>query len=248
MRLFGMAQDQARAVIDELSTLGIGDAVTESNGNITLTNRRLFRAFKEQESNKHRQSRWRDAQKPSPDVQANNGQITEMSQTSHISLNSSSPKKEIDKKEEEKKNTSSPEILRVFSYWQTRLGHQSAKLTPERIRFIKGRLKDGYSLEELESAIDGCKNSPYHMGQNDHGKVYDGIDLIFRNGSKVEQFIGYNKTIPKARPFDPGATVQKPTIVQCTKCQDVGEIRVDDPEAQFGIRWERCDCKFSEAA
>jgi len=29
------------------------------------------------------------------------------------------------------------------------------------------------------------------MGDNDGGKVYDSIGLIFRNDDKVEQFIGY---------------------------------------------------------
>jgi hypothetical protein len=92
------------------------------------------------------------------------------------------------------------EIKRVFSYWQDRLDHPKALLTPERRRLIVARLKDGYAVEELEAAIDGCKNSEFHMGLNDTGKVHDDITLIFRNGSKLEQFIDLKNQNGKIRP------------------------------------------------
>jgi hypothetical protein len=195
-RLFGMSADQAKAVISEIETLGIGDAVTESNGNITLTNRRIFRAFQDAESNKNRQARYREAHKAPDDVEVQNGEVTEMSQNekSECIYSSLNPSNQDNKKEEKKKNTP-PEIVRVFTYWQTELKHPTAILTNDRQRKIAARLKEGYSVQDLELAIDGCKKSPHHMGQNEQAKIYDGIDLIFRNGSKVEQFIGYNRTV-----------------------------------------------------
>lgn len=41
---------------------------------------------------------------------------------------------------------------------------------------------------------------------------------------------------------------QAPVQAKCGKCLDSGSIRIDDPSAQFGIRFEECTCKLSEAA
>lgn len=86
----------------------------------------------------------------------------------------------------------SDDVGLIFGYWQTALNHPSSKLTNDRRGKLKARIKEGYSLEQICSAIDGCKNSPYHMGDNDQGKVYDDIELICRTGSQLEKFIGYN--------------------------------------------------------
>ena len=78
----------------------------------------------------------------------------------------------------------------VFDYWLLVMGKGSrTKRSPERINKIKARLSDGYTVEQVKQAIDGCKLSPYHMGQNDQNKVHDSIGLICRNGEKLEGFI-----------------------------------------------------------
>jgi hypothetical protein len=89
------------------------------------------------------------------------------------------------------------EAQEVFAHWQKVLNHPSAKLTKDRETKIKARLREGYTVEQCKRAVDGCRASPYHMGQNDRGSVYDGIDLIFRNGEKLEQFIGYAASPPQ---------------------------------------------------
>jgi hypothetical protein len=43
------------------------------------------------------------------------------------------------------------------------------------------------------------------MGENDSGTRYDSIDLIFRNASKVEEFIGKADLRPGEKPLDPRA-------------------------------------------
>jgi|SRR5580765_3531757 len=58
-RMFGCSSEEAKTVIGEISELRIGDAVTEHNGNVTLTNRRMYRIHLEKEANKQRQSRHR---------------------------------------------------------------------------------------------------------------------------------------------------------------------------------------------
>lgn len=79
----------------------------------------------------------------------------------------------------------------VFEYWQKTLGQEAAKFDKARKGKIKARLAEGYTVEQLKQAVDGCRVSDYHMGINEDGKRYDNIGLIFRDGEKVEQFIGY---------------------------------------------------------
>ncbi len=92
----------------------------------------------------------------------------------------------LDKNGLDKKN-----IYMVFNYWKSILNHPKAKLTKDRETKIRARLKEKYSVDDLKKTIDSCKASSYHMGDNEQNKVYDSIELLFRNGDKVEQFWGY---------------------------------------------------------
>jgi len=76
----------------------------------------------------------------------------------------------------------------VFQYWQTRFDKSRTKLTEDRKTKIRGRLTS-HSVDQLKAAIDGCAGSRYHMGHNNDKKVYNSIDLIFRNAGKVDEFI-----------------------------------------------------------
>lgn len=62
-RLYGCTVDQAKVVIDEIAALGVGDAETDANGNITLTNRRMYRKATDLEANKIRQFRFQAKKK-----------------------------------------------------------------------------------------------------------------------------------------------------------------------------------------
>jgi len=83
----------------------------------------------------------------------------------------------------------SGETDELFAYWQRAMAHPQAKLDAKRERNIKARLKDCYTVEQLCKAVDGCKLSPHHMGQNDTRTVYDDIELICRDGPRVDKFI-----------------------------------------------------------
>jgi hypothetical protein len=76
----------------------------------------------------------------------------------------------------------------VFSYWQEKMNHPKARLAGKREKAIKNSLKH-YSVEDLKTAIDGCLNSPHHMGKNDRGEKYDDIELICRDSTKTDRFI-----------------------------------------------------------
>jgi hypothetical protein len=82
-------------------------------------------------------------------------------------------------------------VREVFDYWREAMGHSDAKLKAgsKRARAVRGRLKDGYTVTQLKQAIDGCRASPHHRGQNATGTVYDDLELICRDEVHVEQFI-----------------------------------------------------------
>lgn len=88
-----------------------------------------------------------------------------------------------------KGNTSSSAVRDVFVYWQSVMGKPGAILTPKRDKAVTAALKLGYTVDQIKSAIDGCKRSPFHMGVNDQRTVYDDLELICRNGENIEKFI-----------------------------------------------------------
>lgn len=91
------------------------------------------------------------------------------------------------------------DVAEVFGHWQKVMNKARAKLDDKRRKLIKARLDAGYSVDDLKQAITGCSLSPYHMGENENGSRYDGIDLILRDASKVDQFLGYFRMPPRPR-------------------------------------------------
>lgn len=112
-----------------------------------------------------------------------------------------SPNRTISKGSKESIKESIKEIkyicVELFSFWKDQLNHPKALLTKDRQTKISARLKEGYTVEQCKNAIEGCKLSAYHMGDNPQGTVYDSIELIFRNGDKIEQFINIYKEVLK---------------------------------------------------
>ena len=97
------------------------------------------------------------------------------------------------KKEVKKKDLMSGKpderVREIFDHWVSVMGKSSkVTLTPKRREKIQTRLKDGYTVEDIKLAINGCANSSYHMGQNPQGTVYDDLELICREGTQIEKF------------------------------------------------------------
>jgi hypothetical protein len=85
-------------------------------------------------------------------------------------------------------------IQTIFDYWKSVMGKDGkSKLTQKRKSKIKARLKDGFEPREICEAINGCAKSPHHMGQNDTGAIYDDLELICRDDSKVKMFLSINQ-------------------------------------------------------
>lgn len=79
----------------------------------------------------------------------------------------------------------------LFSYWCEVMGKSisTSKLTPKREKKIKDRLKQGYTFDQIKTAIFNCSNDPFSMGQNDRGKPFNDLELICRDGEKLESFL-----------------------------------------------------------
>ncbi len=91
-----------------------------------------------------------------------------------------------------------PDVMKIFQYWQEVMQHPTARLDEKRQRLIQKNLAL-YSVSELQDAIDGCASSPYHMGDNERGKRYDSLELIFRHADKIEGFIHDKYHPPRSR-------------------------------------------------
>jgi len=67
--------------------------------------------------------------------------------------------------------------------------HPNARPGAKERAKIRDRLGDGYSVADLQAAIDGCHRSPHHCGLNDRNTKYQALELIVRDSSKVQQFM-----------------------------------------------------------
>jgi len=106
-------------------------------------------------------------------------------------------RREDNKQENKQKKSEGPQgapgadVRLVFDHYRTYhpRAHRKPKATSKECRLIKARLDEGYSVDDLTAAIDGCHRSPFHQGDNDRGKKFDSLELIVRDGSKVQQFM-----------------------------------------------------------
>ena len=86
-------------------------------------------------------------------------------------------------------------IRQVFDHYRSHhpKRHKRPNSKMKEWRAIKARLSEGYTVEDLCLAVDGCQLSPWHQGENDRGQVYDSLELIMRDGSKVGKFMDLAK-------------------------------------------------------
>lgn len=95
------------------------------------------------------------------------------------------------RKKSDAPHVSSADVQTVFEYWQTVMEKPRAKLDSKRAKRIQWALKT-YSMDACRTAIDGCRRSVWHMGQNDRMTVFNDITLIFRDADHVERFLTGN--------------------------------------------------------
>jgi hypothetical protein len=87
------------------------------------------------------------------------------------------------------------EIQDVFDHWISVHKSESKRkpfLDTKRRMLLAVAIHD-YGIDGCKSAIEGCSNSHFHMGKNKQRKVYNSLELIFRDSASIERFIGYNE-------------------------------------------------------
>jgi hypothetical protein len=81
-------------------------------------------------------------------------------------------------------------VSAVLEHWRAAAYHQrTPKDTPERRVRIRRRLDEGFSVEEIQAAIDGAGLDPWLMGTDpkSNGTKYLGIETILREAKQVER-------------------------------------------------------------
>jgi hypothetical protein len=109
-------------------------------------------------------------------------------------------KKGVESKGAEGKGTNNAAAAAVESvcrHYQTL--HERAKPGPKERKLISARLQEGYSPEDLISAINGCHKTPHNLGANERNTKYLGLALIMRDSSQVTRFIEADEHPPQAR-------------------------------------------------
>jgi len=78
----------------------------------------------------------------------------------------------------------------VFEAWVDATGRDRARarLTAQRRKKVDARLREGYDVNELVSAVRGISLSAWHRGDNDNRVRYDDLTVALRDGSQVERF------------------------------------------------------------
>jgi len=193
-RLLSVDLDTMLGLMDELEPCFSKSIADPSR----LVNLRLDKEREKQESNRKEREkagkkgaskRWQKARNKVDKALVSNTNILPMAKNSSSSSISTS----VDLSTNVDKSIHADVDL-VFNYWQSRLDHPGSKLTPKRRQRIVSRLKDNYTVDQIKQAIDGCALSPFHQGLNDNQTKYDDIELICRDGEKIEKFIGIYET------------------------------------------------------
>jgi hypothetical protein len=131
--------------------------------------------------------------KPTTGVSGNDSLPSTTKSTDNDSKSKSDSKNDSDSNSKEivTKSAKANPSFELFKYWCDVMGKNisTSKLTPKRDKAIKARLKEGYSFEQIKEAINGCRNDPFSMGQNDRQKKFNDIELICRSGEKLESFL-----------------------------------------------------------
>lgn len=97
-------------------------------------------------------------------------------------------------------------IREVLDYWVKALGKRSNVKVPaggKRWNAVRARLNEGFSVDALKKACDGCAARPYvgpkgrQATKGPGANLHDGIELICRDETTVERFIGYAEEAKK---------------------------------------------------
>lgn len=85
------------------------------------------------------------------------------------------------------------EIVALIERWMRGSGHTKSKVSADRVKLVKARLRDEYAVEQLELAIDGVCSFPFVVNaqRKTEGKPsqrFDQLSHALKSGEHVERF------------------------------------------------------------
>lgn len=83
----------------------------------------------------------------------------------------------------------------IFDHWRQVHEHPKSVLDKKRRTLINARLKD-FDEQQIKDSISGYKHSPHHMGKNEHGTVYDSIELLLKDTKHIEMGLAFFRKPP----------------------------------------------------
>jgi len=85
----------------------------------------------------------------------------------------------------------SQDVADVFEHYRRYhpRAHPKPRADGKESRAIKARLAEGYTVLDLQQAIDGYHRSPFHLGENKHGQQFLHLELMVRNSDHVNRGI-----------------------------------------------------------
>lgn len=89
-----------------------------------------------------------------------------------------------------------PEVQVVMDFWREHLGYQDRGPTWKRVGYIRGRLKDGFTVEQLCDVVRHAKLDPWLNGthpKNTLQRRYDDITNLMGSRDKVERYLANHK-------------------------------------------------------
>lgn len=175
-RLLGCLPEEVTRCARDLKETGAAD-VSFGNGSVIITSRRRKRELQDKERNRLQVAKHREKVKSNPDVRRQ----------------SKSKSLKQEKKEEESSyellSSEADDVSAVFGHWQKVCGKEKFSLTPTRKKIIQTRLKDGFTADQLKTAITRAQADPFYRGINDRQKDFLDFKTIFRNKDKIEEFL-----------------------------------------------------------
>jgi hypothetical protein len=85
-----------------------------------------------------------------------------------------------------KREIAPEDVELVFSFHHKY--HPREKLNAEKRKLIRRRLKEGYTIADLRTAIIGIHNTPHNLGDNERRTKYLGLHVSLRH-ENVDRFI-----------------------------------------------------------
>jgi uncharacterized phage protein (TIGR02220 family) len=86
-------------------------------------------------------------------------------------------------------------VREVFDHWaavawpKVHEGGRAPMASDERLRPIRARLADGYTVAQLRAVVDRVSADPFYLGQNERRTPYIEPKTIMRNASKVDELL-----------------------------------------------------------